>query len=118
MKIEKQLAYSLTRAEWEGVCAEWGVQKFRATQIWQGLQVALAERWEDVKGLPGELRGRLEEGFEIGALEVAEVEGKGTRKFLLKCRDGACVEAVLIPSGSGRKTLCVSARCCGIFHRF
>ena len=109
MNMEKQLAHSLARAEWETVCAEWGFPKFRAAQIWQGVHAALAETWDAVRGLPAELRAKLDAAYELRALEVVETTGTGTRKLLLKCRDGHCVEAVLIPS-SGRNTLCVSSQ--------
>jgi len=105
----KPLAHSLAREEWEGVCAEWGFPKFRASQIWQGLHVALAETWDAVRGLPADLRGKLKAAYDLNALEVVEKTGTGARKFLLKCRDGNYVEAVLIPS-SGRNTLCVSSQ--------
>ena len=109
MKIKKQLAHSLSRTEWEAVCAEWGTQKFRAAQIWQGLHCALAESWDEVKGLPAELRSKLDAAFALDALEVVETTGGAVKKFLLKCRDGNCVESVLIPS-NGRNTLCVSSQ--------
>ncbi len=109
MTDDKQLAYSLTCAEWKNVCAERGVAKFRATQIWQGLYGALAETWDAITVLPTNLRAKLSTAYTLDALEVAETSGRGTRKFLLRGRDGMCVEAVLIP-GAGRKTLCVSSQ--------
>ena len=105
----KRLAHSLTRPEWENVCAEQGAQKFRATQIWRGLHTALAGTWDAVHGLPAELREKLGAAFDLNALELVETTGAGTRKLLLKCRDGQLIEAVLIPAG-GRNTLCVSSQ--------
>ncbi len=66
------------------------------------------------------LRERLKEAFTLG-LPVAETVQRsqdGTRKLLVRLRDGTTVESVIIPEGH-RRTLCISTQVgCALGCRF
>jgi 23S rRNA (adenine2503-C2)-methyltransferase len=88
-----------------------GLPAWRADQVasWlyaRGVDDPLA--WTD---LPQELREALATRFETRALEVASVDRSvdGTVKAALRARDGAVLEAVVIPE-EDRTTLCVSTQ--------
>ncbi len=88
-----------------------GIEPYRADQVcaWmyrRGVDDPLA-----MTDLGRELRSRLAEQWESRALEVARVarSSDGTLKGLLRARDGALLEAVLIPEAE-RTTLCVSTQ--------
>ena len=88
-----------------------GLPAWRADQVASWLYARGVDDpalWTD---LPRELRAALAERFETRALEVASVERSvdGTVKAALAARDGAVLEAVLIPE-EDRTTLCVSTQ--------
>jgi len=88
-----------------------GLPAWRADQVASWLYARGVDDpalWTD---LPRELRETLAERFETRALEVASVERSvdGTVKAALAARDGAVLEAVLIPE-EDRTTLCVSTQ--------
>lgn len=106
-----EAAWGVNLAGWQSLMAEWGTPVYRAAQIWHGLQERLARNWDEILILPADLRRRLAARFDVAVLAVAETQGApdGVRKLLCACRDGECVEAVLIPS-DGRHTLCISSQ--------
>jgi 23S rRNA (adenine2503-C2)-methyltransferase len=88
-----------------------GLPAWRADQVASWLYARGVEdprAWTD---LPHELREALGARFETRALELASVERSldGTLKATLAARDGAVLEAVLIPEDD-RTTLCVSTQ--------
>src|SRR5262249_4338303 len=67
--------------------------------------------FDEMTDLPSGLRAGLAETFATRALEVDSLltSRDGTQKAVLRARDGARVEAVLIPE-PGRTTLCISTQ--------
>jgi 23S rRNA (adenine2503-C2)-methyltransferase len=108
------------RGELERLLDEWGEPGYRARQARQA-QLGGADGWGAVTAFPRALRARLG-----GALPFSTVvpsgrasSSDGTVKWRLVARDGAVVEAVLIPHGGGRGTVCVSSQAgCALGCRF
>ena len=105
------LAAGFLPDDWKHLCAELGVPAFRATQLWQWVACRLANNWAQMTNLPVTLRQTLASRCDLASLTVCErnLSPDGVTKFLLACRDGERIEAVLIPSRD-RQTLCVSTQ--------
>ena len=87
---------------------------FRARQMWQWLYQRRVTGSAAMTNLPAALRAVLESEFEfqpVTPVETSDASGAdaGTRKLLLKLRDNACVETVLIPT-SDHLTVCISSQ--------
>ncbi len=95
-------------------------KRFRVRQVYDALYRRAASEFEEMTELARGLRGELAMRFRVGVPEIEErrVSTDGTRKYLLKLRDGASVEAVDIPD-RGRHTLCISSQAgCALACRF
>lgn len=107
----KQDILGLTLEELRAAFEKAGEPAYRAEQAFArlykrgDLDFAL---WTD---FPSALRGRLSKLFESPRLELyGRLKSKdGTEKCVFRLRDGAIVEAVLIPAG-GRTTVCLSSQ--------
>ena len=88
-----------------------GAGAYRGSQVLRHLWAAPAVEFDDMTDVPKALRAALAERFAIPrlAIEKEEVSMDGTRKFLLRLRDGQLIETVAIPE-RGRMTLCVSSQ--------
>ncbi len=103
----KDLSVEALRARF----AAGGVAPWRAEQVagWlYGRGVEDPAGWSD---LPGELRARIADEWQLRALAWDDLarSADGTVKGRLRAHDGALVEAVLIPE-PGRTTLCISTQ--------
>jgi 23S rRNA (adenine2503-C2)-methyltransferase len=92
-----------------------GEQKFRATQVVEGLRKQRKTTFADITNLSKALRGRLEETFSTERPQIDHLENAedGTRKYRFLTHDGNAFEAVYIPEvakGSRTNTLCVSSQ--------
>ena len=108
---------NLTYPELERFCTEeLHEPRFRAVQVWQWLWQKHAVSFADMTDVSKALRAKLAETAEIIIPEVvtAQTSSDGTEKLLLRLRDGALVETVIIPStgqdGSVRIAQCVSSQ--------
>jgi 23S rRNA (adenine2503-C2)-methyltransferase len=108
---------SLSKTQLTQLCAELGVQKFRANQIFQWLYQKGAKSFEEMTNLSKELRDRLSLVSFIRNIELdkMQVSKDGTTKFLFNLFDKRQVEAVLIPEFfpdgvADRLTVCVSSQ--------
>ena len=88
-----------------------GEKPFRAGQVLQWIHRYGVDDFEAMTNLSKPLRTRLKEFAEILPPEVAldQLAADGTRKWLLRLRDGNCIETVFIPEAD-RGTLCVSSQ--------
>lgn len=88
-----------------------GIAPYRADQLAAWLYARGVEDFAAMTDLSRELRERLAEQWELRSLEVDSVQRSrdGTLKAALRARDGALVEAVLIPEEE-RTTLCLSTQ--------
>jgi 23S rRNA (adenine2503-C2)-methyltransferase len=91
--------------------AQRGIAPFRAEQLAGWVYGQGVEDPDRMTNLPGELRAALGSTLSLRALELdsLEVSEDGTRKGVLRARDGARIEAVVIPEPE-RTTLCVSTQ--------
>jgi 23S rRNA (adenine2503-C2)-methyltransferase len=99
-----------------GWLRERGQPPLRARQLRRWVVAARATSFEQMTDLPLSLRRDLAEEFVPLASEVDRrlVSGDGTEKLLLRLRDGALVECVLLKEAD-RRTVCVSTQVgCGM----
>ncbi len=93
---------------------------FRARQLAGWLYRRGALSWERMHNLPAALRRELADRFDLAGLTpVAEERSRdGTRKLLLRLRDGETIESVEIPMAQHR-TFCISSQVgCAMACRF
>lgn len=108
---EKAHITGLLPAEIEELMAEIGEAKYRAKQIFKGIQGRRLLGFGEMTDLPKDLRAKLEESAAVSTLTVESryVSEDGTRRFLMKTHDGRPVETVFIPT-EGRDTICFSSQ--------
>jgi 23S rRNA (adenine2503-C2)-methyltransferase len=109
----------MDRVALEGALTRAGQPPYRLRQA-VSAQLAGAATWSDVTTLPTALRETLSGELPLWSLEpdLRLVSRDGTVKWRLRARDGATVEAVLIPEGE-RRTICVSSQAgCALACRF
>lgn len=84
---------------------------YRSQQIFDAIYRHGVREFSEMTTLAKSLRERLAQDFFIGVPEIAQVveSGDGTRKLLLRLRDGVTVETVDIPTPR-RRTLCISSQ--------
>jgi 23S rRNA (adenine2503-C2)-methyltransferase len=105
----------LSRPAIQAALAEAGLEprqaKLRAKQIWHQIYNRGATAFEAMSDIAKPQRAWLAERFVVGRPEtvVEQVSTDGTRKWLLKTRDGHDFEMVFIPDAD-RGTLCVSSQ--------
>ncbi|MBE0505266.1 MAG: 23S rRNA (adenine(2503)-C(2))-methyltransferase RlmN [Marinospirillum sp.] len=89
-----------------------GEKKFRAAQIMKWMHHRCADSFEQMTDLSKVLREKLNACAEIRPPKVVleDISSDGTRKWVLEVGNGSHVEAVLIPVGDNRRTLCVSSQ--------
>ena len=77
-----------------------GQPKFRAAQVWQWIWQKHATSFDAMTDVSKQLRAKLAEIAEIVLPEIVTVQtsSDGTEKLLLRLRDGALVETVILPS--------------------
>jgi 23S rRNA (adenine2503-C2)-methyltransferase len=116
----KPLLRSLVPAELEDLAAGQGQPAFRGRQLAEWLFHHGALEWERMTNLPASWRQQLAETHDLAGLTPVErqVSRDGTRKFLLRLRDGNSIESVIIPTGD-HPTFCLSTQVgCAMACRF
>lgn len=88
-----------------------GVPAYRARQLCEWVYSRGARSFDHMNSLPKSLRADLGDGLALYESEVVQRRDSadGTTKLLLRWRDGATSECVLIPDGV-RRTACVSTQ--------
>ncbi|HEX8216188.1 MAG TPA: 23S rRNA (adenine(2503)-C(2))-methyltransferase RlmN [Allosphingosinicella sp.] len=105
----------LSKAEIRAALAEAGLDerqaKLRAKQLWHQIYNRGATSFDAMSDIAKPQRAWLTERFVVGRPDVVvqQVSTDGTRKWLLKTRDGHDFEMVFIPDAD-RGTLCVSSQ--------
>jgi 23S rRNA (adenine2503-C2)-methyltransferase len=94
--------------EW---CTSLGEPRFRATQLMQWIHQAGVSDFNEMTSLSKKFRDYLNEHAEICLPTIVQdhLSQDGTRKWLLKLKDGNSIETVFIPE-AGRGTLCISSQ--------
>ena len=108
----RTLAQDLTPRELEGLLAELEQPRYRARQVFHWLHARNATSWDQMTDVPAALRSRLAERLDVepGAVIADQRSADGTRKLLIRLRDGQTIETVGIPTREGRLTVCVSTQ--------
>jgi len=101
----------LTPEELENFVQEMGEPRYRARQIFKQLHDRRLLSFDEMTDLPKAFRAKLAENTEPSVLTVESryVSEDGTRRFLMKTKDGMPVETVFIPT-DGRDTICFSSQ--------
>lgn len=88
-----------------------GKEKYRAKQIFKWIYQKNVTDFDRMTNLSKDFRNDLAARAYVSSLLVEAEEGSsdGTRKYLFRLSDDACVESVLIPD-EGRNTLCISSQ--------
>lgn len=116
----KQNIVGLTMTELQATFAVFGLEKFRAKQVWQWVYGWGMTDFSTMTNLAKPVRERLAEHFTIFRPMISRDQQSedGTRKWLLKMPDGQEIESVHIPE-EDRGALCVSSQVgCTLTCRF
>lgn len=108
---EKVHLTGLLPAELEDFVQQMGEPRYRARQIFKGLHQRRLYLFDEMTDLPKAVREKLSTNSESSTLTVDSkyLSEDGTRRFLIKTRDGMPVETVFIPT-EGRDTICFSSQ--------
>jgi 23S rRNA (adenine2503-C2)-methyltransferase len=100
-----------TQDELKGFVEQIGVPAYRAKQTFSSLHRRRLMSFAEMSDLPVELRAKLAEGATASTLKVESryISEDGTRRYLMKTRDGLPVETVFIPE-ERRDTICFSSQ--------
>ncbi|MAT39386.1 MAG: 23S rRNA (adenine(2503)-C(2))-methyltransferase RlmN [Ectothiorhodospiraceae bacterium] len=104
--------------ELEALVADFGLQRFRAEQIYRWMYAEHVYGFAGMTNLSKDQRERLSERFkiELPAIAGSSTSSDGTVKYLIELEDGLRVESVLIPTEDEdseklrRLTLCISTQ--------
>ena len=109
--MEKIHLTGLSKNELADFVQSHGEPKFRAAQIFKGLQSRRLASFDEMTDLPKNLREKLSETATASTLRVESryVSEDGTRRFLMKTHDNLPVETVFIPT-ENRDTICFSSQ--------
>lgn len=104
-------ALNLSLNDWQLLFAEWGEQKFRASQVCQWIYAKKEFAFDGMTNLSKTLREKLSANIVMGfpVMIRQQVSKDGTRKYLWQLHDGAMIESVLLNHG-GHKTACISSQ--------
>ena len=104
-------ALELSLNDWQLLFAQWGEQKFRASQVCQWIYAKKEFTYDGMTNLSKALREKLNENVTMSfpIMLRQQVSKDGTKKFLWSLNDGAKIESVLLNHG-GHKTACISSQ--------
>ena len=111
---------NFTLEELEAFILGYGKERFRAKQIFKWIYQKDVSDFAAMTNLSKEFRTQIAARTFVSDLvtEAVETGSDGTRKYLFRLADGACVESVLIPD-EDRNTLCISSQVgCAMACRF
>lgn len=91
---------SYTFSEIEEICRQQGLPRFRADQLIGWIYKTGVTSYGEMTNLPAKMRDELGKRFPLHETELIDrqLSRDGTRKYVFRYFDGACVEAVGIPS--------------------
>jgi 23S rRNA (adenine2503-C2)-methyltransferase len=108
---ERKHLTGMTRAELAEFLGEFSEPRYRADQVFRGMHQRRLQAFEEMTDLPRSLRETLDEIATptVLAIESKYVSTDGTRRYLMKTKDGNPVETVFIPT-ENRDTICFSSQ--------
>lgn len=88
-----------------------GEPRYRADQVFRGLHGRRRRSFDEMTDLPQALRARLADLAAASTLSIESsyISEDGTRRYLMRTRDGFPVETVFIPT-ENRDTICFSSQ--------
>lgn len=88
-----------------------GEPRYRADQVFRGLHGRRRRSFDEMTDLPQALRARLADLADASTLSIESsyISEDGTRRYLMRTRDGFPVETVFIPT-ENRDTICFSSQ--------
>jgi len=109
--MQKKDIKNITLNELQEVVKNLGVEKYRATQLFDFLYKKGIEDFRDMLSLPTSFRDLLQENLYISKIELVNLAKSKdqTEKYLFKLEDGNLIESVLIFSDK-RVTECISSQ--------
>lgn len=110
--MDKALIYDYDLEDFEHLVSDWGLPRYRARQIWEGLYKSLWQDASEFAILPRTLQQALEAHFTFKSLKPAGMlksKDDGTIKTSFAMHDNQVIEAVLMRY-SRRRTLCISTQ--------
>ncbi|SHE60775.1 23S rRNA (adenine2503-C2)-methyltransferase [Seinonella peptonophila] len=107
----KKLAYDLLFHEWEEWLQKENQPVWRAKQLMDWLYQKQVKSFAEMTNLSKELRGKLDEQFEIQSLDTITIQKStdGTIKFLFSLHDGHAIETVIMRHDYGN-SVCVTTQ--------
>lgn len=101
----------LTKSELIKFSEEQGERSWRGKQLFKQIHSRRVFSFDEMTDLPKSFRQKLQEVATISALDVESrfISEDGTRRYLMKTKDGFPVETVFIPS-ENRDTICFSSQ--------
>lgn len=109
---EKKDLRSIEYHELEKIILELDEKKFRAGQIYDWLHKKQADSFDEMKNVPGALKERLKEDYDIFGVHVSRVQESaldGTKKYLFELHDGNLIESVFMRYEHGN-SVCISTQ--------
>lgn len=108
---ERKNFYGMSQEDLKAFLKGLGKEQFRAQQIFKWVYDERITDFEQMSNLSKKFREELKGLIDFSLPEVVShlKSIDGTQKFLFDMGDGNTVEAVLIPGGEGRLTLCISS---------
>ncbi len=109
--MQKKDIKNFTLNEFQEEVKDLGVEKYRATQLFDLLYKKGIEDFREMSNLPTSFRDLLQKIFYINKMELVElaISKDKTEKYLFKLEDGNLIESVLIFSDK-RVTECISSQ--------
>lgn len=106
-----QSLIGLTKDELTTELKQFGVEAYRAKQIWTWIYVYGKTKFDEMNNISKELRQKLAESYNLERpkININQRSVDGTQKWLLEFCDGEKVEMVYIPE-EDRGTLCISSQ--------
>jgi 23S rRNA (adenine2503-C2)-methyltransferase len=110
--MKKQELKSLTRNELIDLFNKWGINGFRAKQVFNWIFKNNINDFKLMKNIPLSLIKILEERFYLNSLELKKriIADDGTIKYLWNLKDNESIESVYIPFNDGRRSICISTQ--------
>ncbi len=110
----KYWIFDKSQKELEEYCIEKGFKKYNAEQIMRWIYYCRLFDFSKMTDIPKPLRKNLTDNFNAVLSEIVDTQyetdaGGGSKKYLIKFRDGGIIESVLI-NYRNRKTLCLSSQ--------
>lgn len=112
-ETETRSLYDVSPSNLATLIGETVSPSFRIRQVADWLYQKDVASFESMTNLPPLQREELDSRFSIDLPEIVRITDPAadqSRKFLFRLADGALIEAVYMPMGGGRTTLCLSSQ--------